>query len=60
MYRRYNPTQGRWISPDPAGLSAVDPTNPQTWNRYASTGRTPFSLPFRESRKQSICGASLG
>jgi len=26
---------GRWISPDPAGLSAVDPTNPQSWNRYA-------------------------
>jgi RHS repeat-associated protein len=27
--------QGRWPSPDPAGLTAVDPTNPQSWNRYA-------------------------
>ncbi len=43
MYRRYNPTQGRWISPDPAGLSAVDPTNPQTWNRYAYVGNKPLS-----------------
>jgi RHS repeat-associated protein len=25
---------GRWISPDPAGLGVVDPTNPQSWNRY--------------------------
>ena len=35
LERRYNPTAGRWLSPDPAGLGAVDPTNPQTWNRYA-------------------------
>jgi RHS repeat-associated protein len=28
-------TEGRWLSPDPAGLAAVDPGNPQTWNRYA-------------------------
>src|SRR5438270_436472 len=33
--REYHPTQGRWISPDPAGLGAVDMTNPQSWNRYA-------------------------
>ena len=32
--RQYGP-QGRWASPDPAGLGAVDPTNPQSWNRYA-------------------------
>jgi RHS repeat-associated protein len=35
QYREYNPNQGRWVSPDPAGRSAVDPSNPQTWNRYA-------------------------
>jgi RHS repeat-associated protein len=33
-YREYHPTQGRWVSPDPAGPAAVDPTNPQSWNRY--------------------------
>jgi uncharacterized protein RhaS with RHS repeats len=35
--------QGRWISPDPAGLIAVDPANPQTWNRYAYVANNPMS-----------------
>jgi RHS repeat-associated protein len=35
MYREYHPVQGRWISPDPAGLAAVSLANPQSWNRYA-------------------------
>jgi len=35
---------GRWLSPDPAGLGAVDPGNPQTWNRYAYVGGNPFSF----------------
>ena len=34
LFREYS-TQGRWASPDPAGLAAVDPSNPQSWNRYA-------------------------
>jgi RHS repeat-associated protein len=34
LYREYS-TQGRWASPDPAGLAAVDITNPQSWNRYS-------------------------
>ncbi|HXR97685.1 MAG TPA: RHS repeat-associated core domain-containing protein [Terriglobales bacterium] len=33
--REYNPLQGRWWTPDPAGLAAVDPENPASWNRYA-------------------------
>lgn len=41
-YRQFHPTQGRWISPDPAGLAAVDPTNPQSWNRYAYVGNNPL------------------
>jgi len=44
MLRKYNPVQGRWLSPDPAGLGAVDPANPQTWNRYAYVGNNPLSL----------------
>ncbi len=43
-YRRYSPVQGRWIAPDPAGLAAVDPTNPQTWNRYAYVANNPLSF----------------
>ena len=37
------PAQGRWLVPDPAGLAAVDITNPQTWNRYAYVGNNPLS-----------------
>ena len=36
--------QGRWPSPDPAGLGAVDPTNPQSWNRYAYVVNNPLML----------------
>jgi len=34
-FREYSPSQGRWVSPDPAGVAAADPTSPQSWNRYA-------------------------
>ena len=42
-FREYHSSQGRWISPDPAGLAAVNPMNPQTWNRYAYVGNNPLS-----------------
>jgi len=35
LYRKHSPVQGRWLSPDPAGLAATSPADPQTWNRYA-------------------------
>jgi RHS repeat-associated protein len=35
LFRKYSDVQGRFISPDPSGLEAVDMTNPQSWNRYA-------------------------
>ena len=41
-FREHSPSQGRWISPDPAGLSAADPTNPQSWNRYAYVLNNPL------------------
>ena len=37
-------TQGRWPSPDPAGLSSVQITDPQTWNRYAYVRNNPLAL----------------
>jgi RHS repeat-associated protein len=40
--REYS-TQGRWPSPDPAGLSAVDPSTPQSWNRYAYVINNPLA-----------------
>lgn len=42
LYRPYS-TQGRWPIPDPAGLAAVDPSNPQSWNRYAYVLNNPFA-----------------
>lgn len=42
-FRRLSSSQGRWISPDPAGIAAVDPANPQTWNRYAYVVNSPLS-----------------
>ncbi|HXQ27062.1 MAG TPA: RHS repeat-associated core domain-containing protein [Candidatus Acidoferrales bacterium] len=36
--------QGRWPSPDPAGISSVDPTDPQTWDRYAYVRNSPLTL----------------
>jgi RHS repeat-associated protein len=40
--RELNPSQGRWLSPDPAGLGVVDSTNSQTWNRYAYVSNDPL------------------
>ena len=45
--REYHPVQGRWISPDPAGLGAVDMSDPQSWNRYAYVGNMPLNLTGR-------------
>jgi RHS repeat-associated protein len=44
MFRQYSTTQGRWIMPDPAGQAAVEPGNPQSWNRYAYVGNNPLRL----------------
>jgi len=35
LYREHNTTEGRWISPDPAGIAAAKLNYPQSWNRYA-------------------------
>jgi RHS repeat-associated protein len=34
--------QGRWPSPDPAGMRAVAKLDPQTWNRYAYVRNSPL------------------
>ena len=43
MFRQYSSTQGRWMMPDPAGLAATDPTNPQSWNRYSYVLNNPMN-----------------
>jgi RHS repeat-associated protein len=44
LYRQYTGNEGRWATPDPAGLSVADPSNPQTWNRYAYVLNNPVSF----------------
>ena len=44
MFREYRTAHGRWTSPDPAGLGVVDPTNPQSWNRYAYVLNNPMAM----------------
>ena len=43
LFRYYNSTQGHWMTPDPAGLAAVDLSNPQSLNRYAYVLNAPTS-----------------
>lgn len=40
--RWYRSSQGRWLTPDPAGMAAVDPSDPQSWNRYAYVRNSPL------------------
>ena len=41
LFRQYSSTQGRWVSPDPAGLAAVDPTNPKSGIAMRTWGTIP-------------------
>jgi len=42
QFRQYSNIQGHWLSPDPYGGS-YDISNPQSFNRYASTGNSPLA-----------------
>jgi RHS repeat-associated protein len=42
--RHYTSIMGRFLQPDPAGLLAADPSNPQSWNRYAYALNNPLSF----------------
>lgn len=43
-FRKYDPSAGRWLSPDPAGWGAVNQASPQSLNRYAYVENQPMSL----------------
>lgn len=47
LARQYSPSQGRWLSPDPAGVAVADLTNPQSWNRYAYVLNSPLNFTDR-------------
>ena len=38
------PRLSRWMSPDPLGQDAADPSDPQTWNMYAYVRNNPTAL----------------
>jgi len=59
--RRYMPVQGRWLTPDPVGLAAVDPASPQTWNRYAYVSNNPLALvdPFGDDACYDMSGGLM-
>jgi RHS repeat-associated protein len=44
QFRQYSSSYARWMTPDPTGLGAVDPTNPQSWNRYVYVFNNPLVL----------------
>ncbi len=54
-YREYS-IQGRWPSPDPAGLVAVNPANPQSWNRYSYVVNNPLDLTDMGGLVYGPCG----
>ncbi len=43
QFREYE-IYGRWPSPDPAGMAAANPANPQSWNRYTYVMNMPLLL----------------
>jgi RHS repeat-associated protein len=43
-YRYYASTMGRWLSPDPSGLTHADLENPQSFNLYNYVGNRPLTL----------------
>lgn len=59
LFREQSPVQGRWTSPDPAGLTAVDMVNPQTWNRYAYVANNPVSNIDLKGLDLVVCGSEL-
>ncbi len=42
--REQSPFQGRWLNPDPSGMSAVTMSDPQTLNRYSYVRNSAMSL----------------
>jgi RHS repeat-associated protein len=43
-YRYYGSNMGRWMSPDPSGLTFANPLNPQSFNLYAYVNNNPLGF----------------
>lgn len=42
LFRKYDPSAGRWLSPDPLGWGAANADDPQSLNRYAYVENNPM------------------
>ncbi len=54
-FRQYSSSLGRWMTPDPGGLAAVDAANPQSWNRYAYVENDPMD--YLDPLGLFLCGS---
>ena len=43
LFRKYDPSAGRWLSPDPAGWNVVNQADPQSLDRYAYVENQPVN-----------------
>ena len=55
-FRQYSSSLGRWMHPDPAGLAAVDITNPHSWNRYAYASNSPMNYVDPQGLREDMPG----
>ena len=53
--RQYSNPLGRWLTPDPAGMSAVDLSNPQSWNAYSYAGNNPTTFTDPSGEDYRVC-----
>jgi RHS repeat-associated protein len=60
QFRQYSSPMARWMTPDPAGLAAVNPTNPQSWNRYAYALNNPLLFVDRIGLYCEFYGETFG
>jgi RHS repeat-associated protein len=52
--------QGRWPSPDPAGIGAANAADPQTWNRYAYVRNSPAEIVDPSGMMMKVSGGGGG
>lgn len=58
LFRQYSSVQGRWMTPDPSGLSFADQTDPQSLNMYEYARNNPLN--FFDSNGLGYCQWSDG
>ncbi|HEU5352192.1 MAG TPA: RHS repeat-associated core domain-containing protein [Terracidiphilus sp.] len=58
LFRKYDPSAGRWLSPDPLGWGATTMGDPQSLNRYAYVENQPMS--YIDPNGEWLCFAGGG